>query len=56
MKKKPNTKSSGVRITGVPVNSVTSQENICKPLGIAIVMLMMVKKLAPISGRPVANM
>ena len=55
MKKKPSTNSSGVRIVGRPPQSVASQQKICTPFGMAIIMLDAVKKLAPSLGSPVAN-
>ena len=53
---KPQTKRKGVAKRGRPVQMVASQQKICTPLGIAIIMLAAVKKLAPSCGRPVANM
>lgn len=41
---------------GRPSHSVASQQNICRPFGMAINMLDAVKKLAPSLGRPVVNM
>src|SRR5947209_5164684 len=56
MKKKPSTKSSGVFMLSFPVASVVSQQKICTAVGIAIIMLIAVKKAFPSSGTEVANM
>ena len=52
----PQTKRSGTRSLGRPVQSVMIQQKICIPLGIAIIMLAALKKLRPSNGIGVANM
>src|SRR5438105_830766 len=55
MKMKPQTKYMGVRIFRRPLHMVASQQKICVPLAIAIIMLDAVKYDSPICGRSVAK-
>ena len=52
----PRMKSIGVAKRGRPLQMVASQQKICTPVGIAIIVLVAVKKLAASCGIPVANM
>jgi hypothetical protein len=56
MKKKPITKRNGARKLRRPVAMVAIQQKICVAVGIAIIMLIAVKKALPSSGTFVANM
>ena len=56
MAKKPRIQSIGVFTAIRPDHIVAIQQKICVPVGIAMMMLAAVKKLAPSWGRPVANM
>ena len=51
MKMNPQTKYMGVRSWMRPLHSVASQQKICTPLAIAIIMLDAVKYDSPICGR-----
>ncbi len=56
VKRNPATKSSGVRHTGRPVQSVVIQQNTCTPLGIAIMIDAAWKNPMDAGESPVVNM
>ena len=56
MAKNPSTHSMGVAKRILAPHKEAIQQNICTPLGIAMVTLAAVKKLMPSCGSPVVNM